>query len=123
MLEAAFGWNSDLAKFDGLICRIGNFREHLTDAVEDPVGLVWSNSSEQAIKKRSWGPMSALSDAVEQIPPGEFGIPYVAYQEGARSEIADLRTFRFSDWLKQASHPANVRVPLGAFWLGFIHDR
>ncbi|MEK0386323.1 hypothetical protein [Burkholderia pseudomallei] len=113
MLQAVFGWNSDLAEWDGLACRIGNYGESIVDLAEEPVGLLWVNSSEQAIKKRSWGPMATLSEAIEQIPPGEFGVPYVAYQEGARSAIADMRTFNFSDWLKECSHPANIRVPLG----------
>lgn len=113
MLEGVFGWNSDLPEWDGLVCRVGNHQESAVDLAEEPVGLLWANSSEQAIKKRSWGPMTTLNEAIEQIPPGEFGIPYVAYQEGARSTIADLRTFNFTDWLKQCSHPANIRVPLG----------
>ncbi|MFD2274667.1 hypothetical protein ACFS07_35810 [Undibacterium arcticum] len=111
MLNAVFDWNSDLAEWDGLVCRVGNYEESVVDMAEEPVGLLWTNSSEQAIKKRSWGPMSTLREAVEQIPPGEFGIPYVAYQEGARSAIADMRTFNFAEWLKESSHPANIRVP------------
>ncbi|WP_211442440.1 hypothetical protein [Collimonas humicola] len=111
MLNAVFDWNSDLAEWDGLVCRVGNYEESVVDMAEEPVGLLWTNSSEQAIKKRSWGPMSTLREAIEQIPPGEFGIPYVAYQEGARSAIADMRTFNFAEWLKESSHPANIRVP------------
>ncbi|MGN4154870.1 hypothetical protein ACS0Y3_31385, partial [Burkholderia gladioli] len=113
MLNAIFSWNSDLAEWDGLVCRVANHAELVVDMAEEPIGLLWVNSSEQAIKKRSWGPMSTLNEAIEQIPPGEFGIPYIAYQEGARSTIADMRTFNFSEWLKGCSHPANIRVPLG----------
>ncbi|NIA54756.1 hypothetical protein HAV22_14045 [Massilia sp. TW-1] len=113
MLNEVFGWNSDLAEWDGLICRVRNFYEPVLDMAEEPVGLLWVNSSEQAIKKRSWGPMSTLNEAIEQVPPGEFGIPFVAYQEGARSAIADIRTLNLADWLKECCHPANVRVPFG----------
>lgn len=113
MLNAVFAWNSDLAAWDGLVCRVGNYEESVVDMAEEPIGLLWVNGSEQAIKKRSWGPMSTLSEAIEQIPPGEFGIPYVAYQEGARSTIADMRTFNFAEWLKECSHPANIRAPFG----------
>lgn len=113
MLNAVFAWNSDLAEWDGLVCRVGNYKEPVAHMAEKPVGLLWVNESEQAIKKRSWGPMSSLNEAIEQIPPGEFGIPFVAYQEGARSSIADMRTFNFAEWFKESSHPANIRVPLG----------
>jgi hypothetical protein len=101
----------DLAEWGGLVCRVRNHAESIVDVVEEPVGLLWANNSEQAIKKRSWGPMSTLDEAIEQIAPGEFGVPYFAYQEGARSAIADMRTFNFSE-LKECSHPANIRVPL-----------
>jgi len=112
MLNTVFEWNSDLAAWDGLVCRVENYKESVADIAVEPIGLLWVNSSEQAIKKRSWGPMSTLNEAIAQIPPGEFGIPYVAYQEGARSEIADMRTFNFANRLKEHSHPANIRVPL-----------
>lgn len=112
MLNTVFEWNCDLAAWDGLVCRVENHKESVADIAVEPVGLLWVNSSEQAIKKRSWGPMSTLNEAIGQIPPGEFGIPYVAYQEGARSAIADMRTFNFANRLKEHSHPANIRVPL-----------
>lgn len=113
MLNRVFAWNSDLPEWDGIICRVGNHEELEVDAAEEPVGLLWVNGSEQAIKKRSWGPMSTLNEAFEQIPPGEFGIPFVAYQEGARSAIADMRTFSFGEWLKECRHAANIRAPFG----------
>jgi hypothetical protein len=119
MLNKVFGWNCDLAEWDGLICCVGNYEESVVDMAEEPVGLLWVNGSEQAIKKRSWGPMSTLNEAIGQIPPGEFGIPYVAYQEGARSAIADMRTFNFTDWLKEYRHPANIRVPLARIFRFF----
>ncbi|RDU97856.1 hypothetical protein [Trinickia dinghuensis] len=114
MLDEVFDWNSDLAEWDGLVCRVENHEESTTDAAEKPVGLRWVNTNEQAVKKRSWGPMSVLGEAIEQIPPGEFGAVFIANQEGARSAIADMRTFNFAKWIKEdASHSANIRVPFG----------
>jgi hypothetical protein len=75
------------------------------------MALLWTNVSEQAQKKRSWGPMSVLREAVEQVPAGDFGAVYVAYQDGAREEMADRRTDGFSDWLKGFGHKADIRVP------------
>jgi len=114
MLDEVFAWNSDLSEWDGLVCRVENHVESTTDAAEKPIGLRWVNINEQAVKKRSWGPMSVLAEAIEQIPPGEFGIVFIANQEGARSAIADMRTFNFATWIKEeASHSANIRVPFG----------
>lgn len=112
MLQAGFGWNSDLAEFDGLICRVSNAQEAVTDCLERPLALLWSNHSQQALKKRSWGPMSVLNEALDQIPAGDFGIVYVAYQEGAREEMADRRTFGFAQWVKELTHRSEIRVPL-----------
>jgi hypothetical protein len=82
LLSFAFGWNSDLPEWDGLICRVGCPGEAWTDMVDQPIALLWSNESQQARKKRSWSPIDAFGHATSQIPPGEFGIIYVAYQEG-----------------------------------------
>jgi hypothetical protein len=112
MLQAAFDWDSDLAEFDGLICRVANALEPVVDSAERAVALLWSNVSAQALKKRSWGPMSAVTEALDQIPTGDFGIVYVAYQEGAREEMADSRTFGFADWLKEIRHREEIRVPV-----------
>jgi hypothetical protein len=112
MLHAAFDWNPDLAAFDGLICRVANSPEPVIDSVEHPVALLWTNVSAQALKKRSWGPMSAVTEALDQVPAGDFGIVYVAVQEGAREQMADSRTFGFADWLKEVRHRNEIRVPL-----------
>jgi hypothetical protein len=112
LLQAVFDWNSDIADFDGIICHVANAQEPVVDSVERPVGLIWSNLSERALQKRSWGPMSTINDALEQIPSGDFGIVYVAYQEGARAQMADQRLSDLSGWLKDMSHRDDIRVPV-----------
>ncbi len=112
MLGKAFGWNTDLQRFDGLLCRISNDDEPVVDRADHPVGLLWTNISEQALKKRSWGPMSVVSEALEQIPAGDFGIVYVAYQDGTREETANSRLAGFSDWLHEMAHRSDIRVPV-----------
>lgn len=112
MLKIAFDWDTDLPKWDGLICAVENDGATVVQSVKDPIGLVWSNTSAEAIRRRSWGPVDLVGKAMTQIPPGEFGVLYVAYLEGARSEIADRRTSeyikRISDW----EHSADIRVPI-----------
>jgi hypothetical protein len=112
MLSFAFGWNSDLPDWDGVICRAGCDRQAVIDEIEQPVGLLWSNKSQRAIKNRSWSPLDVFGNATNQIPPGEFGIIYVAYQEGTRAEIADLRTEAFLARVRDWSHPASIRIPI-----------
>lgn len=112
MLGKVFGWNTDLQRFDGLLCRISNDDGPVVDRADHPVGLLWTNLSEQALKKRSWGPMSVVSEALEQIPAGDFGIVYVAYQDGTREETANSRLAGFSDWLHEMAHRSDIRVPV-----------
>ena len=37
---------------------------------------------------------------------------YVAYQEGTREHIADLRTQNFIKRIREWHHPASIRVPI-----------
>jgi hypothetical protein len=112
MLSFAFGWNSDLPEWDGLVCRVDCKGAAWINEVYQPVALLWSNKSQQATKKRSWSPVDAFGDATSQIPPGEDGIIYVAYQEGTRAPIADLRTENFLDRVREWSHSASIRIPI-----------
>ena len=36
----------------------------------------------------------------------------MAYQEGTRAQIADLRTENFLDRIREFSHPASIRIPI-----------
>jgi hypothetical protein len=113
MLSVVFGWDSDIPTWDGLICRADFAGQNIINEVDQPVGLLWSNKSEKALAKRSWDPSSVFLGATTQIPPGEFGIIYVAYQEGTRAEIADLRTESFLDRIGgEWDHPASIRIPI-----------
>lgn len=114
MLERAFGWNSDLPEADGLICHVAT-REWWTEEALEPIGLVWSNKSDAAVAKRAWGPLDVFGEATNQITPGEFGIIYVAYQEGTREEIADQRTEHLLERLKEWTHPGSIRLPISFF--------
>jgi hypothetical protein len=77
------------------------------------VGAGSRGSTKKALAKRSWDPSSVFLGATTQIPPGEFGIIYVAYQEGTRAEIADLRTEGFLDRIRgEWDHPASIRIPI-----------
>ena len=76
---AVFGWNSDLPEWDGIMCRVDGDGEASVDEIQKPIALVWSNASGAAVKKRAWSPLDLFGDAMGQIPPGEFGIIYLAY--------------------------------------------
>ncbi len=84
----------------------------VVDEIQESVALLWTNTSDRAISKRSWGPTDIFGDATNQIPPGEFGMIYVAYQEGTREQIADLRTQNFMERIREWRHSASIRIPI-----------
>jgi hypothetical protein len=112
MLMAAFGWNSDLPEWDGIVCRVVGAGQAWVDEIRNPFALVWSNSSSTALKKRAWSPLDLFGDAINQIPPGEYGIIYLAYHEGTRAEIADRRIKTFFDRMPEWDQPASICVPI-----------
>jgi hypothetical protein len=112
MLREVFDWNTDLPEWDGIVCRVDGGAMVDIEEVQRPVGLVWSNLSDSAVKKRSWGPVDLLGSAMAQIPHGEFGVIYIAYHEGARADIADKRVQELTERVHEWEHTTNIRVPI-----------
>ncbi|TBZ21004.1 hypothetical protein [Rhizobium leguminosarum] len=112
MLEFLFGWNSDLPTWDGICCSIEAKGEPFIDEAREPIALLWRNDAENALKKRSWAPLNLFGKASFQIPPGEFGIIYVNYVEGARAKVANMRQAAFAEKLQAFEHSAKVRIPI-----------
>lgn len=111
MLAELFGWATDLPVWDGICCSISR-PELASDRAREPVALLWNNDADRALLKRSWAASGLFGDATLQVPPGSFGIIYVAYLEGAREAVADLRLKRFKDKLRGFTHDAAVRIPI-----------
>lgn len=112
MLQHLFGWESDLPTWDGICCSIDAKGEPEMDVAINPVALIWRNDSEKALKKRSWAPINLFSKASLQIPPGEFGIVYVNYIEGARAEVANMRLDAYASRLQEFEHSDKIRIPI-----------
>lgn len=112
MLDAVFGWNTDLPEWDGLCCSIANARGGTVLDVQSPVGLLWSNATPEATRKRTWAPANLFGSATSQIEPGATGIIYVAYIEGARAEAADMRVAAYEERLREWEHAGDIRVPI-----------
>lgn len=114
MLQTVFGWNTDLPEWDGLCCSIANARGGTVLDVQSPVGLLWNNAADSAMRKRTWAPVNLFLGATSQIPPGATGIVYVAYVEGARAETADMRVAAYQERLREWEHAGDIRVPISA---------
>jgi len=112
MLRAVFDWNTDLPDWDGLVCRVNGGGGFEIDHVTLPIGLVWRNTTPKAIQRRAWSPIDLFGDATNQITPGEFGIIYLAYNEGTRAAVADERLERFFKKITEWEHPGSIRLPI-----------
>lgn len=112
MLEFLFDWSTDLPRWDGICCSVHADGEPLIDTARYPIALTWRNVASNALRKRTWAPNALFNKGSLQIPPGEFGIVYVSYTEGARGEVADLRLRAFEDRLAQFEHSSRIRMPL-----------
>ncbi len=112
LLKRMFDWESDVPEWDGIVCRFDGPQAGFTDEARSPIGLVWKNLSEAALRKRAWAPVDLFQDATKQITPGEVGIIYVAYNEGARADIADDRYKRYEAWLQDMEHRGDIRLPI-----------
>lgn len=111
MLDEVFGWKLEMPSWDGFICQIDGPPAVAVDQVRSPVGLAWRIDAEAAITKRSRAPLGLFAKAVTQVPRGEFGLVYVAYPEGARSDVADNRTRAYMERIHQWEHDGAIRIP------------
>ncbi|WP_354132065.1 hypothetical protein [Bradyrhizobium sp. RT4b] len=55
--------------------------------------------------------MDFFSAASFQVPPGD-GLVYVSYNEGGRSEVADIRVQAFGERVQDFEHSAKSRIPI-----------
>lgn len=115
LLQHVFGWDFDMPEYDGIICKVDSPDSIYVDYIKNPVGLLWTNNSINAIRKRARSSISLYADATKQIPPGEAGLIYICYQEGAREIIADERTAYFAEEVRKWGHEPSIRLP--AFFL------
>lgn len=111
-LEDLFGWNCDLPEFDGMVFRVDDTRELIVDRVQRPLALRWRSTVETARRNKSRTATTLVKEAIDQIPPGEMGLVYVAIWEGSREEIADVRLHITSDEIEALTHRRGISLPL-----------
>ena len=91
-LRAVFGWDREEPTWDGIVCNVSGPRGVLTQTATGAECVVWRNVSEEGRTKKARGIQSLYGQAAQQIPPGEIGLVYIAYEDNARSELSDQRT-------------------------------
>ncbi len=96
-LKQVFEWDFDSAEYDGLCGLVENSKTMMVDRADFPFCLKWKDESENAISTKSRSTAGLLKQAFDQVPVGEAGFIYVAYEETHRVAIADYRTQRHLD--------------------------
>jgi len=96
-LRQVFEWNFETTEYDGICAVVANTRMPQVDRALLPFGIRWRCEAEEAVKRKARSLASLLAQAVQQIPVGETGFIYLAYEEMHRADIADSRTQKLLD--------------------------
>lgn len=96
-LRQVFDWDFDNTGYDGLCGIVENSQAMMVDRAELPFCLKWKDESENALSGKARLLAKQLIEAFDQVPVGEAGFVYIAYEETHRSAIADHRTQRHLD--------------------------
>ena len=91
-LERVFGTGLETDEFDGICAVAGNDRFPEVERAELPFLLKWTSNSPVALQRKLQTIKTLWIEAVDQIPTGEAGLIYLAYEEGHRPSLADART-------------------------------
>ena len=91
-LDSVFGIDLELDDFDGICAVDSNSRFPEVNRTDLPFLMKWTSNSEAAKERKLQTVLNLLVEAADQIPTGEAGLIYVAYEEGHRPSLADART-------------------------------
>ena len=111
-LSQVYGVPEDSGEWDGLVCSVDPPRRVVVDSAASPCCLRWRCSNPETARKRDRGVSSLFEDALKQVPDGEMGIIYLAYEETAREEVANARTRRIIGEMQAWGHRWGIVVPL-----------
>lgn len=100
-LEQVFDWSLENAQYDGICAIVKNNQTRMVGRAELPFCLRWAVEHEGALTRKARLLASNLSEAFSQIPVGEAGLVYLAYEETHRTPVADHRTQRFLDMIAE----------------------
>lgn len=110
-LNQTFGWHCDIPSHDGLICQVNPVDCFNVAKATGGLALKWNSLSSVAIAKKSRAVLSLFGKAIKQFPDNSIGIPYIAYSETARAEVADRRTAALMSEFKHLDHRGGIVVP------------
>jgi len=96
-MKHLFGWDGRTADYDGICAVVSNAKSVRLGRAELPFCLKWRVDADQALEGKARHVVRLLAEAVQQVPEGECGIIYIAYEDSHRAAVADKRTQRIMD--------------------------
>ena len=91
-LGRVFGTDLEMDEFDGICAVAANDSYPEVERAELPFLLKWTSNSPAALERKLQTIKNLWVEAADQIPTGEAGLIYLAYEEGHRPSLADART-------------------------------
>jgi hypothetical protein len=93
-LKHVFAWPDHDREFDGICAVVSNARRLEVGKAELPFCLKWRQMDLQCIDRKARSIVSLIKEAWQQIPTGEAGFIYVAFEDSLPPSVADRRTKR-----------------------------
>ena len=96
-LRDVFGFRGHTGEFDGICGVIANDHYLSIGRASLPFCMKWRTDERAAVERKARHLTQLMLEAIDQIPIGEAGLIYIAYEDTHRAEITDLRTKRIMD--------------------------
>lgn len=99
-LRDVFGWDTNNCEYDGICAVVSNNSSVRLGRAELPFCLQWRIDAKDSIERKARSIVSALAEAIDQIPVGEGSFVYISYDESRRPSIANRRTEKVKEVAK-----------------------
>lgn len=109
-LSQVFDWPETGCEWDGLVCAVEPPAGVRVRSFKVPFCIKWRSVGTVAVSRKVRDITRLWAEATEQVPHGEVGLIYIAYNDGQRAALADAKTRgidsrdRHYDW--------SIRIPV-----------
>jgi hypothetical protein len=111
-LKRTFNFQSEEGHFDGICAKVENDGAVRLGRAALPFCLKWRTDNSTAIERKARHITMLMLEAIDQIPVGEAGFIYIAYEDSHRGDIADLRTRRIMETVENFFFKRRGVIPL-----------
>jgi hypothetical protein len=103
-LAHVFRWEPETGDWDGICATVADATTLVTQRARLPFGIKWRLAHPADERSKARDVMRSLQEAANQVPVGEAGCLYVAFEDSHREALADMRTRRIIERLPAFYH-------------------